>query len=97
MWAWMISALIPFDTHLPIDITPLALPPEWLDVFHALEAIPRRHGLQERSTTPPIIPGCASFSECIDRSREYAIKVDIDAIESTRAPSLLIIREWTKT
>ena len=30
----------PFDTHLPIDIKPLSLPPEWLDVFHALKAIP---------------------------------------------------------
>ena len=73
----------PFDTHLPIDITPLALPPEWLDVFHALEAIPRRHGLHKKSTTPPIIPECVSFSDCIDRSREYAIKVDIGAIKST--------------
>jgi hypothetical protein len=41
------------------------------------------------STTPPIIPGCVSFSECIDQSREYAIKVDIDAIESTARTLLL--------
>ena len=73
----------PFDTQLPIDTTPLALPPDWLDVFHALAAIPRRHDHQSKSATPPIISGCVSFSECIDQSREYDFKVDIDAIEST--------------
>jgi len=73
----------PIDKQPSLHTTPQALPPEWLDVFHALEAIPRRHGHRIMSTTPPIISGCVSFSECIDQSREYAIKVDIDAIEST--------------
>jgi len=82
----------PFDTQLPFVTSPLALPPEWLDVFHTLTEIPRRHDHQDKSTTPPIVPGCASFSECIDLSREYAVKVDIDAIEST-AQTLLADRK----
>ena len=76
------------DTPLTPMLTPHALPDEWLDVYTALLAFPRPLPLEMIATHPSNILGCGNFSECIERSRAHAIKVDIPAIEST-ARSLL--------
>jgi len=66
----------------PCPTAPILLPEEWLAAYQTLSDITSQ-SLEQTSTHPPIIPGCASFASCIDMSRAYAIKVDIDAIEST--------------
>ena len=43
----------------------------------------RSQRLGQTGTHLSIIPGCASFASCIDQSRAYAVKVDMNAIEST--------------
>ena len=66
----------------PCPTAPILLPEEWLAAYQTLSDITSQ-SLNQTSTHPPIIPGCASFASCIDLSRAYAVKVDIDAIEST--------------
>ncbi len=66
----------------PCPTAPILLPEEWLAAYQTLSDITSQ-SLEQTSTHPPIIPACASFASCIDMSRAYAIKVDIDAIEST--------------
>ena len=54
-----------------------------LATYQAMSKTTCLQSLGQTSTHPSIIPGCASFASCIDLSRAYAVKVDIDAIEST--------------
>jgi len=70
------------EASSPCHTTPILLPEEWLAAYQTIIAITSQ-SLEQTSTHPPIIPGCASFASCIDLSRAYAVKVDIDAIEST--------------
>ena len=76
------------DTPLPPTLTPHALPDEWLDVFCKLAAIPRLPTHENTAAHPSNLLGCGLFSECVEQSRVHAVKIDIDAIEST-ARSLL--------
>ena len=78
----------PVDTPLPPTLTPHALPDEWLDVFCKLAVIPRLPTHDNAGAHPSNLLGCGSFSECVERARVHAVKIDIDAIEST-ARSLL--------
>ena len=61
---------------------------EWLDVFAKLSAIPRLTTHGNAGAQPSNLLGCGSFSECVDQARVHAVKVDIDAIESTARPLL---------
>ena len=78
----------PADTPLPPMIPPYALPDEWLDVYATLAAIPSTPTHDDVGAHPSNLLGCGSFSECVERARVHAVKIDIDAIEST-ARSLL--------
>ena len=78
----------PADTPLPPMIPPYALPDEWLDVYATLAAIPSAPTHDNVGAHPSNLLGCGSFSECVERARVHAVKIDIDAIEST-ARSLL--------
>jgi len=70
------------EASSPCRTTPILLPEEWLAAYQTISDITSQ-SLEQTSTHPPILPGCASFASCIDLSRAYAVKVDIDAIEST--------------
>ena len=74
----------------PYPTTPILLPEEWLAAYQTMSDITRLQSLGQTSTHPSIIPGCASFASCIDLSCAYAVKVDMNAIEST-AQSLLAV------
>ena len=76
------------DTPLPPMFPPHALPDEWLDVYVKLAAFPRLPAPENAGAHPSTLLGCGSFSECVEQSRVHAVKIDIDAIEST-ARSLL--------
>jgi hypothetical protein len=78
----------PTDTPSPPILPPHALPDEWLDVFVKLAAFPRLTNPEKADAHPSKLLGCGSFSECVELSRVHAVKIDIDAIEST-ARSLL--------
>ena len=77
-----------FEALSPRPATPILLPENWLAAYQILSEITCTQSLEQTGTHPSIIPGCASFASCIDLSRAYAVKIDIDAIEST-AESLL--------
>ena len=74
----------------PYPTTPILLPEEWLAAYQTMSDITRLQSLGQTGTHPSIIPGCASFASCIDLSRAYAVKVDMNAIEGT-AQSLLAV------
>ena len=76
------------DTPLPPILSPYALPDEWLDIFAKLTALPRLPANESVDAHPSTLLGCGVFSECVEQSRVHAVKIDIDAIEST-ARSLL--------
>ena len=78
----------PLDAPSPLHVTTFELPREWHDVYCALGAIPLDHGQPRTDTHRQIIPGCASFTACVDLSRVYALKVDIDALEATASTLL---------
>ena len=78
----------PFDTPLSFHVTTFELPREWLDVYRALDALPLDRGRSRTGSHRQIIPGCVSFAACVDLSRAFALKVDIDAIEATASTLL---------
>ena len=75
-------------TPSPLHVHAFELPREWHDVYCTLGAIPLDHGRPRTDTHRQIIPGCVSFAACVDLSRVYAHKVDIDAIEATASTLL---------
>ncbi len=81
----------------PRPTTPILLPENWLAAYQTLSEITCTQSLEQTGTHPSIIPGCASFASCIDLSRAYAVKIDIDAIESQQRPCLLTGRALIMT
>jgi hypothetical protein len=73
----------PADTPLPPMIPPYALSDEWLDVFVNLSAIPSLANPKNAGVHPSNLLGYGSFSECVEQARVHAVKIDIDAIETT--------------
>ena len=55
---------------------------EWGHVYCALEDILKRGGRREKGLAPPIAEGCETFSSCVTLSRQFALKLNIDAIEA---------------
>ena len=76
------------DTPPSPLLPPHALPDEWLDVYVKLAAFSHLPNPENAGAHPSNLLGCGSFSECVEQSRVHAVKIDIDAIEST-ARSLL--------
>ena len=46
--------------------------------------------MRAQQVTAPLAEGCATFVACIARSRQYALKIDIDALETVGKAQLAL-------
>jgi len=66
------------------------LPSEWSLVHRSLKGLLLRSCASATCHSPPIAEGCATFVACIARSRQYALKIDIDALETVGKAQLAL-------
>ena len=77
---------------LPLAPLSLHLPSEWSLVRRGLGALLPRSRLDGTHRNLPIAEGCDTFESCIASSRQHALKIDIDALETVGKAQLALGR-----
>jgi hypothetical protein len=65
-------------------------PSEWSLVHRDLLELTQGQRNDEKPHGSPIVEGCESFESCVALSKQYALKIDIDAIETVGRAQLAL-------